>query len=363
MKTLTVTFHHTTNYGASLQAYALQRKIKSLGHDNVVFEYPDSGRYYSRIRLSNPRRALISSFFNVTKFFRKKEHLRLRESFKQFKKNNMQLTRVFSSIEDLQENTPDVDCLITGSDQVWNMRSNRRFKPAHFLDFGDKNLKRFSYAASIEKLNYTEEQKEYVNNVLESFDGISVREQSAKEYIESFSNHNPKVVLDPVFLLTKEEWRTIAKEPRVKGAYILVYQVLSNPNMQKVVNKLSRDTGYPIVSVNNGTHRWIRADYTFFDVSPEELIGLYDDAAIVVSTSFHGTALGLIFNKPTYSLIKGTSSNRASDLLNKIEMSEFLISSLENLPEPRINVEQLNKNLDRERNNSIEFLKNMLDDK
>ena len=38
MKTLTVTYHHTTNYGAVLQAYALQQTLLSLGHENVILE-------------------------------------------------------------------------------------------------------------------------------------------------------------------------------------------------------------------------------------------------------------------------------------------------------------------------------------
>lgn len=362
MKTLTVTFHHTTNYGATLQAYALQRKIMSLGHDNVLFEYPESSKYYSSISLSNIRLALVGLYFNFTKLIRKKEHLKLKESFKEFKENNMHRTRVFLSVDDLRNNTPNVDYLIAGSDQVWNMGSNPKFKPAHFLDFGNKNIKRFSYAASIERLNYTEENKDYVNNILSTFKGISVREQSAKEYIESFTSHKVEVVLDPVFLLTKEEWRTVAKEPRIKGPYILCYQVLSNKNIQKVVNKLSKDTGYPIVSICNGTHKWIRSDYTYFDVSPEEFIGLYDNAAVVVSSSFHGTAFGFIFNKPTYSLIKNVSSNRASDLLNKLEMSEFLISSVDNLPKPKIDEALLNKNLEKEREKSIDFIKRMLNE-
>jgi len=39
MKTFTVTFHHTTNYGALLQTYALQQAILSKGHENLVMEY------------------------------------------------------------------------------------------------------------------------------------------------------------------------------------------------------------------------------------------------------------------------------------------------------------------------------------
>jgi hypothetical protein len=362
MKILTITFHYGTNYGAVLQAYALQQKIQSLGHENLVFTHPENKQYYQKVSFSNPYVTLRTLYINLMLFIRKKKHLRLIKSFKDFHTDHLNLTREYNSMEDLRNNVPDVECLITGSDQVWNMSSRSEFRPAHFLDFGKQNLLRFSYAASIEKLNYTKEQKEQAKKCLSCFKGISVREQSAKEYIESFTSHKVEVVLDPVFLLTKEEWRTVAKGPRIKEPYILCYQVLSNKNMQKVVNKLSKDTGYPIVSICNGTHKWIRSDYTYFDVSPEEFIGLYDNAAVVVSSSFHGTAFGFIFNKPTYSLIKNVSSNRASDLLNKLEMSEFLISSVENLPEPKIDEVLLNKNLEKEREKSIDFIKRMLNE-
>ena len=41
MRTLTTTFHFGTNYGATLQAYALQQTIMSLGHENDILDIVD----------------------------------------------------------------------------------------------------------------------------------------------------------------------------------------------------------------------------------------------------------------------------------------------------------------------------------
>lgn len=362
MKTLTVTFHHTTNYGAILQTYALQQKIQSLGHKNLVFEYPESKRYYQKLYMASPYVMVRILYINMMLFVRKKKQKRLIQSFVDFHEQHLNLTRVYKSIEDLRNNVPDVDCLITGSDQVWNMGSNPSFKPAHFLDFGKRKLLRFSYAASIEKLNYTEEQKKQVRNWLSFFDGISVREESAKEYIESFTDYKCVRVLDPVFLLKKDEWNKIARKPRIEGPYILCYQVLSNKRMQEVVNKLKKDTGYPIVQISRAPFKWIKSDYTFYDVSPEEFLGFYNNAGIVVTTSFHGTALGIVYNKPTYSLIKEVSSNRLKDVMKMFNIEKFLISNNSDIPKPVLNTEGLNNILKREREESVTYLTNMLNE-
>lgn len=362
MKTLTLTFHHTTNYGATFQAYALQRRILSLGHSNLLFEYPDSKKYYLKIPLFKPKLAIRNLYINYTLFIRKKEHNELSNSFKRFKKNNMHFTRVFNSLEDLRNNTPDVDCLITGSDQVWNMNSNSYLKPAYFLDFGDEKLIRFSYASSIEKLNYSEEQKNQVKKWLSIFKGISLREESAKQYVNSFTNLKCDRVLDPVFLLEKDEWNKIAKEPRIKTPYILCYQVLSNKRMQEVLDKLQKETNYPIVAICKDPFCRIKSDYAFYDVSPEEFLGFYNNSSIVVTTSFHGTALGIVFNKPTYALIKDVSSNRMKDLMRLFNLDEFLISSDAIIPKPvdiSRNVKLILKN---EREKSLLYLTSMLDE-
>ncbi len=359
MKSLTVTFHHTTNYGALFQMFALHSKIKAMGHDNLVLEtkLPSSKK---RKKTHNPKVILRNMYMNYCKKIRKNEINALYKSFADFKKNHVTFTRPYTSMEDLKNNPPAVDCMITGSDQVWNMTTVPSMIPSRFLDFGDPNAIRFSFAASIENMKYTDEQKEYVKQQLQKFKGISLREKSACDFIESFTGFQTKCLLDPVFLFDKSEWKSISKEPRIKGPYILCYQVLSNKLMQKVVNKLKKETGYPVVAICNVPFKWIRADYSFFDVSPEEFLGLYNNAACVVTTSFHGTAFGVLFNKTTYTIPKSISSNRIFDLMHLMGLDEYVVTDVKTMAKKPIDWNKVNEVIERERESSVGFLHEMM---
>ena len=253
MKTFTVTYHHSTNYGALLQAFALQHTVVTLGHENVIFEYPERSGIYIKPSTESVYDFLRTVYINYLTLLRRKQIKRLSASFKRFKKTNMILSRVYVSMQDLKENPPDTDCLIVGSDQVWNLNTNPEFIPARFLDFGESELLRFSYAASIERMNYKESEKENIREKLARFKGISLREESAKQYIETLTGFRCDRVLDPVFLLTTSDWSQIAGQPRIKPPYILCYQVQGNARMQEVANRLHEETGYPIVAVYCGS--------------------------------------------------------------------------------------------------------------
>jgi len=359
MKTLTVTFHHSHNYGALFQMFALHSKIKSMGHENLVLE-TELDPSKRKNKSYNPKVILRNAYMYVCGKIRKKELQMLYKSFADFKKNHVNFTVPYTSMDDLRNNPPDVDAMITGSDQVWNMTTIPSMIPSRFLDFGNPDAIRFSYAASIENMHYSEEQKEYAKEQLKKFKGITLREKSACDFIESFSGLHTESLLDPVFLFEKKEWNAIAKQPRIQGPYILCYQVLSNKLMQKVVNKLQKDTGYPVVSICNVSFKWIRADYSFFDVSPEEFLGLYSNASYIVTTSFHGTAFGIIFNKKTYTIPRNISSNRICDLMNLVGLEDYVVKSEKKLSNTSIDWDRVNLIIDGERNRAIQFLHQMI---
>lgn len=360
MKSFTVTFHHTCNYGAVLQTYALQKTLLKMGLENEVMEYPDSTSIYQKIDFSNIKLAAKLIYINLNTFFRKKKMKSLQESFVMFHKNHINMSRRYVSMKDLQNDPPIADFYITGSDQVWNMNITKELIPARFLDFGDPLIKRFSYAASIERMNYTAEEKEYVKRQLEKYSGISLREKSAKEYIEGIVEKQCEQVLDPVFLLTTEEWHDISKQPRYSDDYILCYQVRNNPRMQVVLDILKRKTGLKTVTINCSAINRVRSDEAYFDVSPEEFIGFFEKATLVVTASFHGAAFGLIFGKPTYALVKSTTRNRMDDLFTLFGLKDYVIdekTDISNLPHSDISIEQHIKN---ERDRSLAFLRGQI---
>ena len=155
----------------------------------------------------------------------------------------------------------------------------------------------------------------------------------------------------------------IAKEPRIKGPYILCYQVQSNKRMEEVAYHLKKETGYPVVSICNGAIRWIKSDYSFHDVSIEEFIGFYNQAAYIVSASFHGVAMGLVFDKPVYALVKSVRANRLREVMNLFALDDYIVSQDEKseIPQYREGSIETMKSIKRQcLEKSIEYLNRML---
>ena len=119
MKTFTVTIHHSCNYGAILQAYALQQAILENGVENEVMEYPYNEGGYIKPSLKNPIHDMKIMYSNIQKFIHKNKIKRREEAFALFRNNRLHLSRMYNSMEDLRKSPPEADALITGSDQVW----------------------------------------------------------------------------------------------------------------------------------------------------------------------------------------------------------------------------------------------------
>ena len=361
MKTFTVTFHHSNNYGALLQTYALQQTIIGLGIENTVFEYPYSDRYYDRLDLRRPKSAAVTAYCNWNKLIHKEAIKKRDESFRTFHRERLILSPEFKTMDELRAAEIDADVLITGSDQVWRFSGNKEFIPARFLDFGSASARRISYAASIEKLNYTDEQKEQVRKWLKPFGAVLLREESAREYISEITGKKAVRVLDPVFLPSTQAWSKIAREPRVKEPYILCYQVQSSSEMQRTADEVKKMTGYKTVAVLPGSLKHIKTDEAFYDVSPEEFIGLYQNSSAVVSGSFHGSALGYLFKKPTYAAVRKSGSGRVLDLARLLGADRFCIGEEDTVPAPgEFDVNAIQIRITAERERSLGFLKNAL---
>lgn len=333
MKTLTVTIHRGTNYGALLQAYALQRVQADQGIDNVILDYSDP-KHAPKPSLTAPKATLAAVYTTCSRRLHKKAICRRRESFERFHEKHMRLSRFYRTMEELRADAPDVDVLITGSDQVWRFLGNTEFLPARFLDFGAPGVKKISYAASMERLNYTDAQKAQVRRWLSDFAAVSLREESARAYISDIIGKQAKRVLDPVFLPDRSVWDALAVPPTIREPYILCYQVQRCDRMQETVSFLKKTTGYRTIAVLPGSIPYIRTDEARYDVTPEEFLGLYKNAAIVVSGSFHGSAFGLLFGKPTYAVTRAGASSRVREIMQLVHAEPFCIGGEQAIPLP-----------------------------
>lgn len=357
MKTITVTAQRANNYGAVLQSYALQQVQESLGYQNELLYYLGTTPLFVACSTNSPKQLCKNIVVNWLSLVHIRKMKLLSRKYDEFRNAYLNETRRYYSIEELRADPPEADCYISGSDQVWNLNKER--SPYRFLDFGNDTVRRYSYAASMSSYSLSDEEQKYFIERLQRFSGLSIREKSVCEYIQSFTGYKCHTNLDPVFLLGKGKWEKLAQEPKIQGRYILCYAVLGNPSLQKVIDKLKREMKLPVVILQSSSVKHARGDKYVFDAGPREFLGLIKNAFYIVTTSFHGTAFSVIFEKPFCTVIKSTMSDRMTDLLNLLKLSERVITDSARIPSINIDYSAAMEIVSSENESSLLYLKSM----
>ena len=364
MKIKTITCHDVYNYGASLQAYALQQYLSSLGHDVEIIDYkpnymrvhynfwyvPDNSRYYRKAMKSGLFRFMLCCYFAPARFATYGRKLQ----FDAFTKKHLHLTKTYFSYHDLVDSPPDADVYIAGSDQIWNCKLPNGNDPAYFLQFGDKEIKRISYAASFAIPEIPDANKSQMHDWLKLFDAISVREKTGVKILDSLSVKGVEV-LDPVFLLHREDWETFCNNriEEEKNKYILVYDLfLNDSRLEKEAKRLSSEYNLRIISVD-ASKKCHFADKNISNAGPEKFVKLIAEAEYVITNSFHATAFSIIFNRRFSVYYKYSNISRISDILSTLDLEKQLNPDI---PRYNFNWNRVNYTLNEIRENSYNFL-------
>ncbi len=311
MKVGTLTFHKVNNFGAVLQAYALQRYINNLGCDSEIIDY--SPIYTSKSQKQSKAKKILSYLINPKKKLLAKI---ANQKFSTFRKKNLKLgENVYVGDQNIETNPPTYDAYIVGSDQVWNTDLSNKSK-AFYLHF-PKTGKRISYAVSVGKEAFNDYEIKYIQKYLNDFDCISVREEQHAVLLSKMFNINVEVTLDPVFLLEKSEWNKLTKPiKRMPQKYILVYVLEYSEELIDCANKKAKELKSEIIYISliknhiNGK--------VLNGIGPSEFLYVFSGATYVCTNSFHGTAFSIIFNK-NFSVVRHTTRNSRID--NILEIS------------------------------------------
>ena len=317
MKSITVTTHRATNYGAALQAYALQQFQQSLGIKNQLLQLPP---VVLRANYHSLRSILISAFRHLYAILHRSDASSLKRKFQAFAEQFFITTSQYANQEELGKNPPKADFFVCGSDQVFSLRSPQSY--ARLMRFVPQGQAKFSYAASLGEYDWTVEEENEFASVLNTFSDISVREEYAKDYLSKLTDKPIRVNMDPVFLLESTRFSEIAIKPACDEPYILVYPLLSNDAMQELINKAKATLGYKTVLVRVSNSTKYQCDEYVFDAGPREFLGLISNATAIITTSFHGTAFSIIYNKPFYVMTKNYKSQRITDLLRACHLED-----------------------------------------
>ena len=301
-----MTFLHNDNYGSSLQAYALQRVIRELGHTCEHIDYrPDQTEKVRNLLESGNSPKLILDGIRKREVKSGQAGARQKsDAIPEFYSRRMKLTPPCRNARELSERSRQYDILLCGSDQIWNPVW---LNPAYFLTFAEK--RKVAYAASLGVRELPKEQKiRKIRRWTEDFKAISVREEEGAELMQKMTGKRPEVMPDPVCLLSAQEWNEIAAEPLEGDPYLLCYFIGENERYWEKVRQLQNETGLRTVVIPVTAESY-RSGYERLDgAGPEGFLGAIRHAACFCTDSFHGLAFGTIFGVHT-ELLRRYSDN------------------------------------------------------
>lgn len=324
MKIALLSFHNAANYGAALQAYALQRALFDMGFDNEYINYQNQHRKNSYSMSHHIIDSLKKNdIIGAIKYILGAPFMNLRKiRFDEFYKNNLKCTsKIYSTSNDAKSLNNDYFKFIVGSDQVWNSKNNGN-DDAYLLSFVEDDSKKVSYSSSFGISEIPIEQKKIYSKYLSRIAYLSVREQYGVELVKELTNREAKLVLDPVFLLTKDTWLNMAISKKHQKPFVFSYT--NQPNQletfltttgynieNKLLYKISRST-----KVSDFISRKVRVKYS---ISPIEFLSIIRDSSLIVSASFHCIVLSIILNKPFVAILSG-NTGRDERLINILSM-------------------------------------------
>lgn len=350
------TVHYAHNYGAMLQGYALKTILEQMGHNVVMVE-----KRTVALTKWSPRPLTKCSLKEILLYpkYLYKWYLPVYRTKKKRERNFEKF--LWTYLNDKPYNGEKLDAIIYGSDQIWS-----KYKYGFdeiWWGLKDSNTgKRISYAVSMGVLEIEEEDEAFVKNALARFAAVSVREKNLQNYLNArhLFNKQVELMIDPTFLLSKEKWSKINPKRIIKEPYLLFYDFQNDKETTRIAHYIAEQKHLRIIRLSNGVEHVNREEGYLVTAGPIEFISLFRYANFVVSSSFHGTAFSIIFNKPFYAR-QIWNTDRVKTLLDIMGLSNRFIEHVDDVDISKsIDYNLVNQKIEYHRQKGIAYLMNEL---
>jgi hypothetical protein len=342
-----ITYHAAHNYGAVLQAYAVQYAVEKKGCNCEIINFqPGTMKYFNALYkfplgkdIPKTLKGFAAAFYRLLRYWRyDKKRRRRGGKFEAFVNTRLNITKEYQTVRELFDENFDYDLTITGSDQTWNIHCplwgigrTIDYSGAYFLGFVKKGRKA-SFASSIS--NTTAEELTAYKDLLSRYDYITVREASTIERVKAVCGKDVFPVLDPAFLLTKEEWMAalnVAPEPLVQQPYALLYSIHGHREAGRLIReslKFANKSSLALVCVTPNACKKFEGTIQIYDAGPSDFLNLYYNASFIVAATFHAIAFSVIFRKPfiAFGNKYNEGDQRKTSLLRDFNLESCLIS-------------------------------------
>lgn len=348
-----ITIVKVNNYGAELQAYALQKKLNLMGHDAEIIDYLFyKNKAHIKEKVSQPFypfpfrkriKELIEPWYNRIRclpYWKSKQ--KRDRAFDAFHQKNTRFSSVcYTSYSQIYRNPPEYDVYCVGSDQVWNPGCFTNLSP-YFVSFAPKGKRRISYASSFGVKELPVSACEKYKELLMQMDAIGVREDTGVNIVDGLIGRIAVKVADPTLLLTAEEWLSIARYEKVPAEkYILLYVLKDSEYIKQIALEISRRKELKVVRICKEAYKQekkLSGIIDILDAAPDDFLGLIDKAEMILTNSFHGTVFSILFRKEFYTILnpKNDNNTRQISLLRDMGLEERIVFEGEFVEKNRI---------------------------
>lgn len=366
-----VTWLGSGNFGTSLQSFALHKKLQDLGY-SVTFLKGCPEKFTIKNTIKYIFGAIGIDFDGIKKILNRDSQNVKQIKLKNFIKDNYNLFPSINSKRQLSKLVASTDVFVTGSDQIWN--TVFKFNPTFFLDFA-KDKKRIAYASSMGISDFPIDHKPEVRRMLSKFQHIGVREKTAVKSISTLLDRDDvQQVLDPTFLLDKNDWFTMSDSAEIEiqlpQKYIFCYLIGNNPWYKDQIKDVLLTSGINkiiIVPAVENLDFYIDGAIIYDAAGPLEFVKLIKESSLVCTDSFHATALSLNMEKPFVEFIRFSDDSRSSqnsriyDLLERYNLSHHIYSKANKRWIENIDYSYVSQLINDDRKSSLDFLVNSIE--
>jgi hypothetical protein len=372
MKIGILTFHTMDNYGCVFQVYALQEVVKQLNYGSVeIIDYQNQyiNETYRLFKISNRNSAAsyIKCIFDNILFSAHRYLLKIK--YRKFRDKYINISaRQYLNSKDIN----GYDVYIVGSDQVWNNEITKDDE-TFYLGFCEKKAKKIAYGASLGFYDINSTQLAMLKRHIDNIDYISVREDNAVKTLTPLTTKKVTQVLDPVLLVNQELWDSFIKINRIAKPYLVLYRIVANDELYDIANAIAQQLHLQVIYIHFHVQLAKIKDYSnkpnkygFKNVrcvGPQEFLTLVKNAKYVVTNSFHTTIFSIIFNKNFVVIPHEKTGARVTSLLTILKLNERIIANHNQISDKfnfEVDYRMVNEILIKEKENSMEFLKDAL---
>lgn len=339
MKTGIVTWTTYNNLGTVLQAYALQAFLNQAGIENeIISDRPiiearkaksaDSQKQKSMFSLLIHPRRLLKKIGKGFEDKKRESYFLTQQKIGEFKTKELRIWEA----KDL-DFPKCLDCIfdafLCGSDQIWSTL-DVNFDGYYYLNFTNKS--KISYAPSLGVAEIPEDKKGLIRSWLKDYKALSVREENMSQKLSDLMKRKVEWVVDPTMLHAKAFWEEFADISCVpEKQYIICYFLENQKWYFRYAEAVARKKGMDLFLIPSCYSFSDRSDIIKSGIGPKEFLGLIQNAAFVLTDSFHATIFSLIFEKQFLTLQRFASANkenqnsRIKSLLGYAELQNHIV--------------------------------------